>query len=498
MLGQRRARDRGADAEAAVGGLLDAGHLRDFLDVDDQAGTHHAGAHLHQEIGAAGKDAGGAGGRGERADRFIERAGREVLDIRHCCSRRCFRCPLPKGHGACLLWRRAQVRGSGKATLAGRIGTAPKARKPTGAIVGRNLRRRPPRELIPAWSPATPRAAGEVVDRRRGRLVHADLRLHRGRRRIGRRRRRQQAVGGPAPHGSAARSRPSRPSLDPRSGRLRQDDCRSFGQLAVQLGAGGEHRRSPHPGAARPHAGRLERAERPRLRARAGPGFRHLGADGQPRLELRRRPAVLQAHGALRGRRRRRLPGPRRAAARHQPPAARPAVPGADPGGRRGRHRAQPRLQRGPPGWHRHEPGHDRVAAADEHGALLPGPDPQARQPAHRDRRPDRGAAARRRALHGRALLPRRAAARGPRRPRGGGERRLDQFAAAPRAVGDRPAGTAARPRHRGSPRPAGGRREPAGPLRAEDPLGGRRAGLHLQRPWPRSRPGVAGAATTR
>ncbi len=62
VLGQHRARDRGADAKAAIGGLLDRGHLGDFLDVDDQARLHGAGAHLHQQIGAAGQDARGASG----------------------------------------------------------------------------------------------------------------------------------------------------------------------------------------------------------------------------------------------------------------------------------------------------------------------------------------------------------------------------------------------------------------------------------------------------
>ena len=37
MFGQRHARDGGADAEAAIGGFLDRGHLGDLLDVDDQA-----------------------------------------------------------------------------------------------------------------------------------------------------------------------------------------------------------------------------------------------------------------------------------------------------------------------------------------------------------------------------------------------------------------------------------------------------------------------------
>ena len=59
----------------------------------------------------------------------------------------------------------------------------------------------------------------------------------------------------------------------------------------------GQHQRPPAPGAARQAAGRLQRHQRPGLRARPGAGLRHLGANGQPGLELRGRPAVLQAHG---------------------------------------------------------------------------------------------------------------------------------------------------------------------------------------------------------
>ena len=50
-------------------------------------------------------------------------------------------------------------------------------------------------------------------------------------------------------------------------------------------------------GAARQDAGRLQLDQRPGVCARPGAGFRYLGADGQLRLELRRRPAVLQADG---------------------------------------------------------------------------------------------------------------------------------------------------------------------------------------------------------
>src|SRR5258708_27836388 len=79
------------------------------------------------------------------------------------------------------------------------------------------------------------------------------------------------------------------------------------------------------------------------------------------------------------------------------------------------RHPAQPGLQRRQPGRHRDEPGDDRRRPPHEHGPLLSRPDPQAAEPAYRDRRLDRGTCARWQALHRRPLLRRRRCARGPR-----------------------------------------------------------------------------------
>ena len=186
---------------------------------------------------------------------------------------------------------------------------------------------------------------------------------------------------------------PAEPSLDAHSGRLRQADHQSRGQLALHLRARGQHQRPPHPGAARQAARRLQRDQRHGLRARPGAGFRHLGADGQPGLELRRRPALLQAHGELRGRRRRRLPRPRRAAARHQS-ASRAS-------------RSSPALIKaaGEVGI-AHNPDYNgatqdgiamsqaTIAAGRRMSTARCYLDPirQAPQPAHRDRRADRGA----------------------------------------------------------------------------------------------------------
>ena len=102
------------------------------------------------------------------------------------------------------------------------------------------------------------------------------------------------------------------------------------------------------------------------------------------------------------------LSRPRGSAARHQPGAARADLPGDHQGGGPGRHPAQPRLQRRQPGRHRDEPGDDRRRPPHEHRALLSRPDPQPPEPAYRDRRADRGARARRQALHRRPLFGRR------------------------------------------------------------------------------------------
>ena len=80
---ERHAGDGGADAKAAIGGLLDRGHLGDFLDVDDHAGLEHPGSHLHQQIRSAGQDARGAAGFRKCADRFVKRSGRQVSEFRH-------------------------------------------------------------------------------------------------------------------------------------------------------------------------------------------------------------------------------------------------------------------------------------------------------------------------------------------------------------------------------------------------------------------------------
>ncbi len=83
MFGQHRTGDGGADAKTAIGGFLDRGHFRYFLDVDDQARPHAACAHLHQKISAACHDARSTPARRKGTNRFIKRVRAYISDIRH-------------------------------------------------------------------------------------------------------------------------------------------------------------------------------------------------------------------------------------------------------------------------------------------------------------------------------------------------------------------------------------------------------------------------------
>ena len=129
----------------------------------------------------------------------------------------------------------------------------------------------------------------------------ANLRLHRRRRRIGRRGRREPAVGGCAQQACCC-WRPAPPAIPGRASRsaTRELITNPAANWLYSLGARGQHQRPQASGAARPAARRLQRDQRHGVRARPGAGLRHLGADGQPGLELRGRAALLQAHGKLR------------------------------------------------------------------------------------------------------------------------------------------------------------------------------------------------------
>ena len=72
--------DGGADAKAAAL-LLDLAQLGDALDVDHENGLDHVGAHLHQQIGAAGQHARLAAFLGEQRDRLVERIRRLIAHM---------------------------------------------------------------------------------------------------------------------------------------------------------------------------------------------------------------------------------------------------------------------------------------------------------------------------------------------------------------------------------------------------------------------------------
>ena len=146
-----------------------------------------------------------------------------------------------------------------------------------------------------------------------GTHVPAHGRFHHCRRGIGRGRARQPPHRERTLSGAAARGRRRDASAVARADQLCQVHHPAGRQLALCLRARGQHRRAPHPGAARAHARRLERHQRHGVGARPAPGLRPLGPARQPRLELPGRAADLQGHGELR-RRRRRDSRPRRPA----------------------------------------------------------------------------------------------------------------------------------------------------------------------------------------
>ena len=143
-------------------------------------------------------------------------------------------------------------------------------------------------------------------------------------------------------------------------GRLHQDVLQPPRELALQHGAQRVDRRAAHPRPARQDARRLQLHQRPRLQPRPAHGLRHLGAARQPRLGLRRRAPLLQAHGAAAQRWRDEpdVPRPRRRAHRHRHRLVPPALRGLHRRRRQPRHPAQPGLQRHHPGRHRLRPAH--------------------------------------------------------------------------------------------------------------------------------------------
>ena len=285
------------------------------------------------------------------------------------------------------------------------------------------------------------------------------IRLHRRRRRLGRRGAGGAAERGPAHARAAGRGGARQPSLFALSHQLRPADRPSRRQLALRVRSRARHRQSRDSRAARQAARRLERHQRSRLGARAAARLRHLGADGRARLELAGRGAAVHAHRELREGRRQRARH-RRPAARHGGARPEPALRRAVQGRRRRRLQAQPGLQQRGPGRRRQDPGQHQPRPAHERGALLSRAGDAATQPARRHRGADAPRAAGRQALRRHRL---RAAG-----PRGGGARRARGHpvrgrrgnAAAAGAVRHRQARDPESARHRRPARLAGGGRE--------------------------------------
>ena len=185
------------------------------------------------------------------------------------------------------------------------------------------------------------RAGGGFRDgRRSGRVRLCDRRRRHGRLRAG-----EPALGGPEPAGAAAGGRRARPAgLDPHSGRLSLHPRQAQHRLVLPDRAGARPQRPRAQLPARQGAGRLLGHQRHDLHARAGGRLRPLAPARQSGLVVGRRAALLPALG---GPFRRARPVPRQRRRVAGGPAA--SVLGAArrlPGGRgRVRHPEDGRLQ---------------------------------------------------------------------------------------------------------------------------------------------------------
>ena len=201
----------------------------------------------------------------------------------------------------------------------------------------------------------------------RDRGVTEELRLHRGRRRLGRLRARRAPQRRPGDARAAARSRAARSlDLDPPADRLRQDDVEPALQLVLLDRPRSEHERPPDLLAARQDARRLELDQRPDLHPRPARGLRPLGRARQHRLGLRRRAAVLHRVGRQPARRER-VPRRRRTAARLRHRREARADRGLHRRRRRDRRAAHRRLQRRAPGRRRLLPAQHLEGLALQH-----------------------------------------------------------------------------------------------------------------------------------
>ena len=244
----------------------------------------------------------------------------------------------------------------------------------------------------------------------------ADLRLHRHRRRLGRLRGGIAPVRIRPPSRAAAGSRAAgSQSVDPHPARLRQDLCRSRGELEVRDRTAAAAWQPPPVSAARQDARRLQLDQRHGLYPRQPRRLRRMAPARLRRLGLGFGPAVLQ-EGAEPDPRRGRLPRRRRPAARLRPAGPLRTRRCGAGGLRAGRHPAQSRLQRRAAGRLRLLPDHHAEPPPLERRAGLSAAGAQARQSGDPHRRAC-DARADREQPRGRRRIPyRRKAARPPAR----------------------------------------------------------------------------------
>ena len=160
---------------------------------------------------------------------------------------------------------------------------------------------------------------------------------------------------------------PDRHPLHPHPGGVHQDAGEPEAQLALSGRALALDRRPRDAGAAGQDARRLELDQRAYLQPRPAPRFRRLGPARQPRLGLRRRPAVLSSLRAADRRRRRHFSRPRGATRGRRHAVSASALRCLHRRGRRARHSPQPGLQRGEAGGRRLRPAHRPPGPAGQH-----------------------------------------------------------------------------------------------------------------------------------
>ena len=80
MFAQLLPADGGSDTKATIL-VLDGHQLFDVFHIDDNAGGGHAGAQLHQQIGATGENPTGTVCLEQKGRRFLKRAGGHITHV---------------------------------------------------------------------------------------------------------------------------------------------------------------------------------------------------------------------------------------------------------------------------------------------------------------------------------------------------------------------------------------------------------------------------------